>query len=291
MDHRIRKAIEITNISLDRLSAFRCICIFQESIDMIKFRQAVPIINRPTIKKAALIVLASGFIACAAPRLYAETSELQTPMLMYDGAEENSQSKAKIPTSEEAKRETNKPSATVDQLIAALKNPDKEVREAALTTTLKNPNEHNNLAYALGQINDPKVIDILIATLKDPDTNARSGAVLSLGGIHAPEMLGASVDMLTTPGFTQHPKVVDALIATLKDADKNVRARAAEVLGFAEDAKVVDPLIITLKDADSDVRKEAVRALGQIKDPKALDPLIAALKDPDKDVRAIANFW
>src|SRR5262245_3447434 len=152
MDHRIRKAIEITNISLDRLLAFKCIRVFQESLGMIKFWQAVPTINRPAIKMAALLVLASGFIACAAPRLHAETPELQTPILIYDGKEENSQSKAKIPTPE-------------DQLIAALKNPDKEVREAALTTTLKDPNEHYELAYALGQINDPEVIDILIATL------------------------------------------------------------------------------------------------------------------------------
>jgi HEAT repeat protein len=54
---------------------------------------------------------------------------------------------------------------------------------------------------------------------------------------------------------------VEPLIAALKHKDSDVRKVAAEALGEIKDPRAVEPLIAALKDKDSDVRKAAAEAL------------------------------
>jgi len=172
----------------------------------------------------------------------------------------------------------------INQWIAALKDPDWQVRVSA--------------AKALGDTKDPRAVEPLIVALKGTEFHVQEGAAEALGKIGAPavESLILSLkdpDSLAPgaifPSRFQSRVVgalerigapaVDALITALKDPDWQVRWGAAVALGGIKDTRAVEYLITTLKDPNSRVVRGAVGALGAIKDPRAVDPLIEKLKE------------
>jgi HEAT repeat protein len=203
--------------------------------------------------------------------------------------------------------------AVVDARIAALRDPDADVRERAayalgqigdaravepLIAALRDPEAEVRwrAAYALRQISDAHAVEPLIAALRDPDWHVReraAGALEQIGDARAVEPLIAA---LRDPDADVRESAADALgeigapaveplIAALRDPDAEVRGSAAYALGKIGDVRAVEPLIAALRDPDADMRERAADALGKIKDAHAVELLIAALRDPDKDVR------
>jgi HEAT repeat protein len=166
----------------------------------------------------------------------------------------------------------------MEPLIAALKDPKKDVRDAAVEAIgkiggdpravvafaepLKNGNSiaREEAASSLGKIRHKSAVEHLIPALKDEDCFVRQSAAASLGKIG-------------------EPSAVEALAQTLKDEDKDVRQTAAIAIGEIGGAAAVEPLLQLLKDESVMVRYRAVESLGRIGGSSAVDALIEALKD------------
>jgi HEAT repeat protein len=144
----------------------------------------------------------------------------------------------------------------ISVLLAALKDSDREVRDAA--------------EDALGQIVDPGAAQPLIRALADEDWHVRMVAAEMLGRIGDIGAIEPLVDAFTSEQEVQH-----------------VRKAAVEALGRIGDARAVEPLVAAVRDGEGWQRKAAVEALGRIGDARAIEVLIDALKDY-LDVRKVA---
>ena len=116
-------------------------------------------------------------------------------------------------------------------LVAALKDPDPDVRRMALE--------------ALGATKDPAALDAMLGMLEDPDAMTRRTAVGFLVAI--PE-----------------PRAADGLILALKDSNSDVRWTAAMLLGNRREKTAIEPLIATLADTEFRVRTHVADALVKI---------------------------
>ena len=208
---------------------------------------------------------------------------------------------------------------TVNALMEALKDTDKDVRETAmhalvqmrdprifepLVQALKDASAdvREQAAFGLGQLRDARAIDPLSGALKDQNASVREQAVFALGQLRAAATIDAIVSVLHDAsadvrqqaafalGQIRDRRAVEPLISVLKDEKPDVREQAAFALGQLRDAKAVEALVIALKDANVSVREQAAFALGQIRDPRAIDGLTAALKDASAAVRQQAAF-
>ncbi len=146
-------------------------------------------------------------------------------------------------------------SGVVPALIAALKDADPKVREAA--------------ASSLGQLEDPRAIPGLIEASHDANSDVRAAALQSLSRF-------------------DDPRVVDPMILALKDPNRDVRQDAAQSLGQFKDPRALRPLTAALSDSSADVRQAAAQSLGELGDAQAAPALGGALKDPKADVRQAA---
>jgi HEAT repeat protein/beta-lactamase regulating signal transducer with metallopeptidase domain len=223
------------------------------------------------------------------------------------------------PQAEEKGHERATDPRTVSALIEALKDPDKEVRETALSalaqlrdprvfeplsSALKDtsPSVREQAAFGLGQLRDARAVEPLTAALKDTNADVRQQAAFALGQIRARAAVGAlSAALKDTDADVREQAVfalgqirdassVDAIGPALHDANPSVREQAAFALGQIRDRRAVDPLISALKDEKPDVREQAAFALGQLRDSRAVEPLVIALKDANADVREQCAF-
>ena len=104
-------------------------------------------------------------------------------------------------------------------------------------------------AAALGELGDPRAVELLIEALKDKDLRVRFEAALALG-------------------VSEDPRAVEPVIEALRDGDLDVRFEAALALGVSEDPRAVGPLIeAALKDEEGLVRAAAAWALRRM-DPE-----------------------
>ena len=187
----------------------------------------------------------------------------------------------------EVKRAASDPKL-IAALTAALKDTDKEVREAAM--------------HALVQLRDPSIYEPLVQALKDASADVRESAVHGLTQLRDRRAVEPLLTMLKDPnpgvresavhalGQLRDPKAVDGLIAALKDENPSVREQAAFALGQLRDPRSVDPLIDALKDQNPSVREQAAFALGQLREKRAAAALNALVKDANADVREQAVF-
>jgi HEAT repeat protein len=205
--------------------------------------------------------------------------------------------------------------SAVEPLIAALRDQDQYVREAAaralgrlddsravepLVAVLRDnySSVRKAAAWALGMLGDLRAVEPLLTALQDPDRIVREaavGALGELGDFRATEPLIAVLRdkdwyvRLTAAqalGKLGNPRIVEILIATLGNDDRDERLLAAVALREIADPRAVEPLIGTLQDKDGAVRRAAVLALGRIGDSRAVEPLIDALQDQDKNTQA-----
>ena len=208
---------------------------------------------------------------------------------------------------------------TIAALTAALKDPDREVRETAmhalvqlrdpsifepLVQALKDasPDVRERAARGLGDLRDSRAVAPLTAALKDENAGVREGAVFSLGQLRAQNSAAAITQALQDQspsvreqaafalGQLREAQAVDPLIQALKDTNASVREQAAFALGQLRDRRAVPGLTSALTDSSESVREQAVFALGQLRDPAAIDALIIAIRDAKADVRGQAAF-
>lgn len=175
----------------------------------------------------------------------------------------------------------------LDVLLAALKNPNADVRQQAVGML-------GELGYR-----DRRIILPLVETLRDPEDVVRQQAGWTLQQLlpDAREMLpglrlalndkDADVRFNTVSflGLLGTP-AVPLLVEGLKDRDEKVQVQAVKALHElkTENDYLLASIEPLLKDADPRVRRNAVSVLHRCGSP-ALEPLIAALKDKDLKVR------
>lgn len=204
-------------------------------------------------------------------------------------------------------------------LTGALKDSDKDVREAALNALVQmrhpgifeplvqalsdaSPDMRERAAFGLGQLRDARAVGPLTNAVKDADAEVRQQAVFALGQLRdrsaAPALTAALKDdaadvrqqAVFALGQMRDPASYDGLVMALRDTDADVRQQAAFALGQLRDRRAVEPLISSLKDAAADVRQQAAFGLGQLRDRAAVEALVIALKDSAADVRQQVVF-
>lgn len=217
----------------------------------------------------------------------------------------------------------NNSSVAVPNLLAALGDPQPEVRRAAAWALSKigqqaliapmvvpglfevlyseDPAVREAAIMALGPIKHADVPNALLWALGDPDQGVREAAADALGNLGR-----ETIDVLVGALNHEHPGVraaitmalvkiarhyskadlaTPALIERLRDYDPEVRRIAAEALGQIEDPDATAALCERLWDEVPEVRKISAWALGQIEDPEALPTLLEALADPAIEVQ------
>ncbi len=173
-----------------------------------------------------------------------------------------------------------------------------ELMKLRLQLRTESENAREQAARQLGNLGDPKAVEMLISALKDRGPSVRRIAAISLGQLkdeRAVEPLIAAMKdrnpamrkaIFTSLGQIGDSRAMPLLMVALKDVDVEIR----RVAGFAlanMGAFAVEPLIEKIGDEDEYVRKEAMGILGKIRDPRAFPPLVEALMSGRAD-RAMA---
>ena len=176
--------------------------------------------------------------------------------------------------------------AIVNALLGVVKDPNVEVRRAAVRS--------------LGQHKSPAAIPALREALRDSDPEVRGSALEALSEMEDAGSADAIVAMLKDSNREVRAKALSALTNleltsvpagyrdALKDPDPDVRHQAAHVAGHFEDAAAVPTLRTMLEDPNAEVREAAVEALASIRNEAAIQALIGALKARDAKVRQAA---
>jgi HEAT repeat protein len=136
----------------------------------------------------------------------------------------------------------------VEQLIAALTDPEREVRLQA--------------ALALYRLHDRQAVPQLIAALASPDKYVRAVAAQALAELEDARAVQPFIELLQRGEYG--------------DVRDNAGAAAAQGLGRLGDRRAVDALTGAL--AHPHVHQQAVEALARLGDMRAVEPLIAALR-------------
>ncbi len=214
-----------------------------------------------------------------------------------------------------------------DRLIAALRDPNDEVRLAAIRS-LRDSGDRRAVmpliavldggsfldraaaAEALGAFKDRRAVEPLLAVFDSVDANPGGNpngtvapailyAALSLGEIGDPraaiplaQYVGDAREKLRTASAIglYHLKKADALgplQAELRSSDRKARAAAEQQLLRVGALPAAIPAA-DLKSSDVDARFRAIITLTAIQDPAAIPPLIEAFQDPNGNNRFYA---
>ncbi len=150
--------------------------------------------------------------------------------------------------------------SSLEVLSKALNDKDPEVRE--------------ELVFIIGQLHEPRSIEILSGVLlNDSDGDVRTAAADALGNIKSVVAIGSLENAL------------------LEDDNDDVRITAAEALGNINSESAMDSLLETLKDSDTDteVRESVLGVSGRIGGHSAIQALeTLILSENDEDIKETA---
>lgn len=121
----------------------------------------------------------------------------------------------------------------------------------------------------LGEIGNPKAIELLLKVFNDAFLNSECPSIKS----HAAIALG---------NFKDDRRVVDALITGINDGEVLTREASVDSLGKIGNPRAVPFLIPALNDKSFAVKINTVRALGKIGDPQAI-PYLQKIADSDSE--------
>lgn len=174
--------------------------------------------------------------------------------------------------------------AAIPVLVNALKNPNGNVQEAAVSI--------------LKDLADPSTVAPMIDCLTSRNWIMRMHAAQALGVLRDQRAIVPLIPLLmdsvkavrvdTTDALARiGPACLDTLLGALRHHEWILRLHACEALGKIGAERAVEPLCqVMMQDKDAAVRQDAAKALGAIASAKALDTLLAVL--PDLDVRPFA---
>lgn len=175
----------------------------------------------------------------------------------------------------------------VELLVAALKDPDENVRAVA--------------AEALGRIRDPRAIEPLMVLLKQEPPEPPAGASKKVGLVLT-VVLTVPTAVSRALANLDRERVLPLVEAAMNDPAPLVRRRAAATLGALGGEECQPLLLAALKDKDAGVRADAAAGLGGnarvgvicLSDsrvaPEAVEPLMEALNDEAPEVRLAAAY-
>ncbi len=176
----------------------------------------------------------------------------------------------------------------VSVLISAVRDPVEDVRLAAVK--------------ALGQLNEPKGLQVLLEAIEKENRWTESNVVRVLAGMGpsiAPEIISrlkstmnvnARLLYVQLSGLLRLNGALEVLLLLLRDPDKETRTSAARTLGQIGDSSAVEHLIILLDDKSWEVKSQAAKALGMLGDKQAVKKLKQALTEENWWVRHNAAY-
>lgn len=160
-----------------------------------------------------------------------------------------------------------------------------------------------NVAKALCETRDARVLEPLLTAIKDDKTGIQEVAIPELGKFENRVAIDFLIELLKNENeqmryyaarglrHSESKRATDALLRALKDEYWNVRWCAIEEMGERKEKRSVEPLINILANDDRErVCDSAARALGEIKDARAVEPLINALENGSAHVRSSAAY-
>jgi HEAT repeat protein len=167
----------------------------------------------------------------------------------------------------------------IPALIAALDDPDTEVRDAAARALRPIVLEAVQSGSADGEVRAATAA--LVRSLKDPQPVVRITAATALGSFAV---------LKRSAGVVAYPPMVAALSTLLSDRDDDVRLAAVGALAIAGPNVQISPtdgLVAALQDESATVRAAAVEALAKF--PCSLDPwlpfFIRSMEQDEPQVR------
>lgn len=138
----------------------------------------------------------------------------------------------------------------------------------ALLSVFKDPSVFAHMCYpawVLGEIGDPRAVDVLLPVAGHSDPGVREDVVTALGK------------------FTDN-RINPVLVRALERDDlSTIRCKAASALGLIGDRAAASALVRATY--DDQVRDAAVEALGHLQAPEGVDRLLELVAEPG------ANYW
>ena len=181
----------------------------------------------------------------------------------------------------------------IDPLLAAVKDPDQDVRRSAIVAVGSIKDAKTGFAYA-------QVVGPLVQALKDPYWDARSEAANALGQAHQGTAVKPLLDAVTDSDGTVEdsaetallflckgqnpPAQADDFAARLTDPNPKIVLISAVCLAILKDKRTIPVLLNLVGAADRRTRLDAVKGLGEAGDPTVIPTLRQTLKDPDVDM-------
>ncbi|MBZ0284819.1 MAG: HEAT repeat domain-containing protein [Anaerolineae bacterium] len=174
----------------------------------------------------------------------------------------------------------------IEPLIAALKDPEHDVRRLAV--------------HALGKLGDNRILEPLSQLLNDPNPDVRtyiadtlwrfgSDGLDSLIEMTKDEDIRVQQAAIDAIGKIRDTRATQAVINVLKsNSSSHVRSVAAHVLGKMEQRDAQKHLTKALKDKDPRVRSSTVIGLWKLGNRKNIPLIVKALDDDDPNVRYCA---
>ena len=209
---------------------------------------------------------------------------------------------------------------TVTMLKEALRDNEKEVRQASASALAKtkrqdvlqtlvslwddkDPTLRYVAVLAAGSLTDPASEELIVAALKDPDTDIKKAGIVASKQRSLRSAVGALKTIVLTEGDEIAFLALDALKGFAKDivkADteflinilyskhKIIRLEALELCERTTDRRVMNAISALVSDREKDVRFKALSTLATTKSRDAIEAIVKGAFDRDKEVRLLA---
>lgn len=165
-----------------------------------------------------------------------------------------------------------------------------------------NPKKRASVAYILGEIKEERSAELLLKLLGDPTPMVRNRAVLSLGRLGSPRLIGPLLNIYvkeedsgirqviidTCLGLSVEQCLAELTTRFEQEADPRLRAGLLSHLQHCQRPAMLPLLLKAIRDPDSRVRANAVEALGAQGDAALAEVILPLLNDSHNRVRSNA---